>query len=346
MIKEQQEERFCVIKHNSIDETQWDQFVFDNRFGFVYYRYKYLIVDEEDNTINNSFMVFDKATQSLIALCPLFIKTIHNNITDIVCRNGILIKNDIGNNLRNKLSSFIISYLCSFLETSKNKVINAEIPALVCSEKTPLLNNALIFFGFKPGIRFTWITSIKADPNVLLSSFEPSTRRDIKNLTCLDEYYLEEVLDSTKKKNDKFDEILLLCKTTYSRNNVNPKSDDYYKNIYYNLDVSYRRIFILRNKTDNKAIVLAVFFIYGNKAHYAIGASVNCKKRGVSKLLIYKSFLKLREIGIEQVEMGGAYPYLPAGEKLRGISDFKKSFGCKLYPMHLGEFHYYKSYKK
>ena len=331
------EERFSIIEHSNMDELSWDQFVFENRYGFVYYRYNYLLKDEEENTINKSFIVLDNATRTILALCPLFVKIVSGSVEKIFCRNGILIKDDLGSNLRKKLADCITAHIYSYLGKADNKVISAEIPALAILENNNSLINPLIYFGFKPGIRYTWITCIKGGPDALLSGFEPSTRRDIQKLDSLNEYYLEEILDSTKTLEDRFDDLLLLCRETYHRNNVNAKCEDYYRNIYYNLDINYRRIFFLRRKSDDSAVVVAVFFIYGNKAHYDIGASISQKMRGGSKLLIYKSFLRLRDLGIDYVEMGGAYPYLPLNDKLRGISDFKKCFGCDLYPMLLGE---------
>lgn len=41
---------------------------------------------------------------------------------------------------------------------------------------------------------------------------------------------------------------------------------------------------------------------------------------------------------IEILEMGGAYPYLSKNDKRKGISDFKKCFGCRLHCIHMGEF--------
>lgn len=331
-------DRFGIIEYDQADPLRWDRFVFENRYGFVYYRYEYLRVDQEESTINKSFAVIDHAANTILALCPLFFRIVDEKITDVYCRNGILVKDDLGNNLRSKLANFTITYLNSCLEESGNKTLEAEIPALAILDHDHLRVNPLIHFGFKPGIRYTWITCIRDDPEILMSKFEPSTRADIRKLDQGNEFCFEEILDADKTQKDRFGDLLSLCKETYSRNHASARSDDYYRNIYYNLDEDYRRIFFLRNKEDDKAVAAAVFFIYRNKAHYDIGASITHKVRGTGKLLIYKSFLKLRDSGIDYVEMGGAYPYLPVSNKKRGISDFKKSFGCTLYPMLLGEF--------
>ncbi len=51
-----------------------------------------------------------------------------------------------------------------------------------------------------------------------------------------------------------------------------------------------------------------------------------------------KSMLFLKNDGIEYIEIGGAYPYLPLSSKKRRISDFKESFGGYLHPIYGGVF--------
>lgn len=330
-------ERFYLKDYSSIDAKTWDSFVYNNSFGFTYYRYEYLKIDEVEMTENCSFLIIDKLTGKILVLCPLFIKKNDGGgIECVYCRNGVLINNEMGNSLKNKVGSYFISYINSILTTSIEKRIYSEIPALAMIEDR--MNNPLLFYGFKPCIRYTWITNISDSPELFLSRCESSTRRDIKRIENESKYYIEEISDNKKESDNYYHEFYDLCHETYFRNGISAKSDEYYKNVFYNLDDSYRRIFYLRNRHNNKVMVLSVFFIYRDKAHYSIGASTTVKERGVSKLLIYKSLIELHKLGIKYVEMGGAYPYLPHGEKMRGISDFKKSFGCELYPMHMGEF--------
>ena len=104
-------------------------------------------------------------------------------------------------------------------------------------------------------------------------------------------------------------------------------------------------MFFLKEKEINENIASVAILVYKNTAYYWWGSSVGEKEVGINKYILWKSMMIVKDTyyrngGMEDnfwFETGGAYIYARNG-KQKGLSDFKKSFGCQLHPIYRGEY--------
>lgn len=327
---------FLVVDFLGVLEADWDDFVKRNSMGYVYHLYKMIMVEEDVKSDNISFAIVDGVNNEILLIMPLYIK-INDEIEkrrELISRHGFVVKDNLSKKYRKKLSNFFVSHIQSILIKYGISRLDTELPAL-CSYNIPCeAINPLIFWGFAPEIRYTWIVDLKKDESKILADCEETTRQAIRKFLSNDEYVFVETNENTVK-ND-IETFIQLSEMTYGRSYGQVKSSNYYEHIILNFDKNIRRVFWIKSKYDDKAIVAAIIHIYNNTAHYSLGASIDKKPIGISKYLIYCIMVELKKSGVTYLETGGAYPYLSHNFKRKGISDFKKSFGTFLHPIHMG----------
>ncbi|TSA09133.1 MAG: GNAT family N-acetyltransferase [Deltaproteobacteria bacterium] len=126
-----------------------------------------------------------------------------------------------------------------------------------------------------------------------------------------------------------------LHKETYRRTNIKPHPKSYFDMIWHNF-LEKDGAYILFAECQGRVVAAENFGIYKDAAIYWTGAA---SQMGLSlsanSLLQWAAMQWMVERGIAWYETGEAYPHLQEG-KLKGLSDFKKSFGGKLYPYYQG----------
>lgn len=331
-------QKFIIKPFGDIPQKQWDKFVFENCMGYVNHLYQYIKIDE-DNTSNISFAIIDALSNELLLIMPLYVKKSSSNEYTVIGRKGLVIKDHLGVRYQSKLAAFFKDYISQILNTYNNTILRVEIPAL-CRynlKESSQLVNPLIFYGFTPDLRYTWVVDLKKDEEKILADCEETTRRAIKKYLGNQDYYF--YLTNEKTQTRDIEDFYQLSQLTYERSGAQPKCKQYYSNIIANLLPCHSKTFFLRKKDNGEAVVAAIIFCYNNTARYAWGCSITEKPSRISKYFMYKIMLSLKRYGIEYFETGGAYPYLPKNNKKRGISDFKRSFGTFLHIIHKGTFY-------
>ena len=76
---------------------------------------------------------------------------------------------------------------------------------------------------------------------------------------------------------------------------------------------------------------------YKDAAMYWTGCSRTEKGEGETRLLMYEQIIYAKNHGCRYFEIGGCFPNVHDG-KLKGLTDFKKSFGGQIHPRLGGEF--------
>lgn len=333
------EKRYYVVDFSGVLESDWNNFVRRNSMGYVYHLYQMMMVDEDSGNKNISFAIIDGYNKEIVLVMPLYIRISHDikKKNKLISRYGIVVKDDLTKRCRNRVSHFFITYMCSILKKYGISAVSTELPALCDYNMQGRAINPLIFWGFAPEIRYTWVVDLSKDASRILTDCEETTRQAIRKFLPNDEYTFCETNESTLKEDT--ETFIHLSEKTYQRSFGQEKSRSYYEHIILDFDTKIRRVFWIKRKCDNMPIVAAVIHIYNDTAHYSLGASIDEKPVGISKYLIYCIMLELKKAGISYFETGGAYPYLPDYLKKKGISNFKKSFGTFLLPIHRGCFY-------
>lgn len=327
-------QRYKVCQYDNVDKNEWDAFIKNNRMGYVYHLYDYIIVSEYEEK-NLSFVIRDIITSEIIMIIPLYLD-INNTL---YARYGFIVKNDLPKHYHIKLCNFFQSYVKQLIDLVHANNFFIEFPSLTemnyPGQKNSMINPSL-YFGFAPLIRYTWIVNLSKPIELIIADCEETTRQAINKFSKTDQYIFCEL--SKEETNNFAKNFIALSHATYQRSKSLAKSQVYYNHIINELDEQYRKVYYIIDKKDNSILTSAIIMIYKQTAHYSLGASVNEKPPGISKYMFYLIMLELKLMGITYFETGGAYPYLSRGNKLRGISDFKKCFGTFLHYIHMGKF--------
>lgn len=122
---------------------------------------------------------------------------------------------------------------------------------------------------------------------------------------------------------------------TYGRTGAPPHPFSYFQQIWENFTCrGYSRIFLA--ELQGEVVAAANVGAYKGAMIYWTGAGkAGLPTRGVNNLLQWQAINYARRQGYEWYESGEAFPNLREG-KLKGLNDFKKSFGGALYPFYRG----------
>lgn len=320
-----------------VSAKEWNEFVLRNSTGYVFHLYEMIVVDEQSENVNISFAIRDTISQAIVLLMPLFFDVINKKL---VSRYGVVSADCLPRHYKAKLQNFFSKYMETLLAEHKICRLLSEQPAL-CQYNSPdkkeNVINPFYYLGFKPCMRYCWVVNLQKSEEQILAECEETTRQAIRMFLSEEEYVF--CCLSEAEAITRCEEFITLSEQTYNRSAAQSKSYSYYQHLFQNINNISREVYYIKQKSDDKMIVGAIVSLYNDTAQYSYGASLTNKPNGISKFLFYKIMLDLKRRGIRYFETGGAYSYLKPTEKLRGISDFKKSFGTFLHTIHMGEFY-------
>ena len=212
-------------------------------------------------------------------------------------------------------------------------------------EKKELIN-PLMKFGYCPAATtptYTWICNLNGAESELVKKCEQTTRQALRKLEAENRY---KIIEASNNKSD-YEKYVELHIKTYTRTGATKQiiHEEYQKNIFEKLiPQKICRVFFLKDKDKNEIVASVAIIIHKNSAYYWWGASIDEKEVGINKYLLWKSMNIIKDEyyknggdGDFWFETGGAYIYARNG-KQKGLSDFKKSFGCQLHPIYRGEY--------
>lgn len=332
--------RYEILHLCQVDRHEWDGCVLASDLGYVYDFYQMIIECEYEQSCNLTFAVKDVKKNIIVLIMPLFHRKsilIDDKVQSqgFYCRYGPVIRNGLSKKEKIEVKSIFLQNLTRLLQVYNQNELYVELAAL-CSYGLPNCHtiNPLIFWGFEPRIRYTWIVDLSNDECILFNNLNHTTRKSIKRISSRSEVFVRE--SSIDNINEDFEKFVSLSDETYYRNGIISKSRKYYRNQFYCVDSDKRRIFFLERYNGGSPEAAMMVHLYNNTARITWVVSANIRDKDVVKFLIYKVMIELKLSGIDYIEIGGAYPYLSITDKRRRISDFKKSFGGFLHPIHMG----------
>lgn len=121
--------------------------------------------------------------------------------------------------------------------------------------------------------------------------------------------------------------------STYERSSQSPHPREYFEAIWSRF-VATGRALVLMAEIEGRPVAAQSFAIYKGAAAYWTGASNELGLReGANNLLQWEALKRFLGRGLSVYEAGEAFP-ATADAKLRGLSDFKRSTGAALQPLH------------
>ncbi len=195
--------------------------------------------------------------------------------------------------------------------------------------------NPMCYFGVKDTSTQSWVLSIRERAlEELWNGLEHRSRKQIKKagrngLTA----------DIVVPNSNICDQYYDLHIRTCMRNSISPHPKAYFQSLFSEVaDAGLCKSCVVCD--HGNPLTIQNFLIYKNTALYwTVASHEDALKLCANDYGMWKSIQHFSEAGLEYLECGEAFPSAPNG-KLKGLNDFKKSFGGELYPYYRGKIVY------
>lgn len=326
-----------VIPRQEIGRATWDAFVDSSDEAWLWHRYDLQDALSAWPGRNDLSLGIEDLSQGgeIIAIIPLHIVNRRvGHVWDInvldslggpACRNGL------GEKSRNKLLNFIREQLVALMRKQRSVEVRVALSPMAPAfrgEECPLVN-PLLHIGCKNTLTQTWVVELRQGKDNIWQRMEGRARTAVRKA---------EKNGVNVRKADRPDDLevyyRLHCET-YRRTGVSPHPKAYFDAIWRNfLATGLAQVWFAEH--NGEVVAAENFGVYKNAAIYWTGAaSSHGLPLEANSLLQWTAMQWMVDAGLEWYETGEAFPNALKG-KSKGLNDFKKSFGGKLYPYYRG----------
>jgi len=329
---------FKFVPRNEIGRQVWDGFVDISDEAWLWHKY-----DLQDAIAtwpgknDESFAVLDESRNGgPVAIVPLHLMK-HRwkgimRMDSLDSLGGPACRNDLGAKHKKKVLHFIRAYLLKLARRFDALDINIAFSPMArayCGDRCPRVS-PLLEIGFENLSTQTWVMDLRKGPEEIWKKMHGRARTAIRKA--------EKSGVKHRLANQEGDlEIYyqLHCET-YERTGVNPHPKSYFDAIWRNFfSKGFARIIFA--EYQGEVISAENFGIFKDRAVYWTGCSNDKGLRvGANNLVQWIAMRWMMENKVQWYEVGEAFPHLQSG-KLKGLDDFKKSFGGELYPLYKGK---------
>ena len=331
---------YRIKKQDEINKKEWDAFVNASSMGWAWHLYDLVAFYALKSYSNESFAIVDTKNKGEI----LLIMQMHRRGTHALSRWGMVIKDSLSRKQRNSLRKSFSDYIDHYLEQHRIRNLEVTLPPLSACF-LPEKHNLIcpwIFWGFAPEIRYTYVVDLHKPVEKLLADCEETTRQAIRKHEKQEKYKIIEY-KSTIPYSEAYETYMRLHKATYTRTGATDHIlDEYFvKNIFEKLiPNNISKVYFLYDNELKETVAFVNTLIYKNTAYYWWGGSDSNKVDiGANRYLLFNVIKKTQEYFHHDgyFETGSAFPYL-RGDKMKGISDYKRAFGTFLHPIFMGKY--------
>lgn len=336
-----------LYKSNYLDikKEEWNNFVENSLSGWFWHTSFFLDAWPYGNNI--SFAIRDD--KEILAICSLWLNSgrmtrrifyIFKQIATehtLFSLGGIAVKDGLGKKHKNRIISFfkiVIDGLMHQYGCCNFEIVSASLPPILFPENN-IHYNPLIFWGFKNISEHTYIIDLNnSNEEEIKNDFSNTTKLQIRKIIDDKSYSFREA----KPCKEDLDLYYKLHCETYTRTGTTPHPISYFKHIFSEImEKGFCRVLFAFKYGE---IVAAQNTLsYKGASFYWTGASITEKDNGVNKYLFYSQIMYAKRKGDRYYEIGEIFPYERDG-KLKGLTQFKSSFGGNIYPVYKGKFVY------
>ncbi|MBR6370975.1 MAG: hypothetical protein IKS24_07850 [Bacteroidaceae bacterium] len=179
--------RCAVRQQTDIDSVKWNEFVLANSMGWAHFLYEVIAIDRYASYLNLSFAIVDQDNNDDI----LFIMQLHRTSKygfltktglpffreKLKSRWGYVIKDGLVKKHRRMVKECFEEYIDHYLASNPIKLFSAEL-APVTQDRLNHRDgiNPLVFFNFRPRIRYTWVVDLSKPDDRMLADCEETTQ--------------------------------------------------------------------------------------------------------------------------------------------------------------------------
>jgi hypothetical protein len=318
------------VSRLDIGKENWDTFVEQSDEAWLWHCFALQEALEcWPNYSDISFGLLDlNAGGKLVAVVPSQLLGGHS----IECLGGPAFSNNLPRKLKTRVLDFIREHLTAMAERHSVPEINISLASMApafSGERCPRVN-PLLELGCENTLTQTWVVDLRPGKDVVWSRMEGRARTAIRKAMKNDVHV------RPANRGGDLDIYYVMHCETYKRTGVPPHPKDYFKAIWENF-LAKGLAYIVFAECDGETVAAENFGIFKNRAIYWTGAaSRKGLDVGANSLLQWTAMQWMIDNGYHYYETGEAFPNAQDG-KLKGLSDFKKSFGGELYPLYKGK---------
>lgn len=319
-----------------VGRGDWDAFVETSDEAWLWHRFDFQdAISTWSGKHDLSFAISDAGSGGrIVAIIPLHLTQSRRmymfmwNTLDSL--GGPACANDLGSKQKHRILEYALSQINALARRYDAVEINFALSPMApayCGERCPRVN-PLLKVGCENTLTQTWVVDLRQSEEKIYHSYAELTKRELKKMLELG-YEIREASGAA----DLEVYYNLHCET-YHRTGVQPHPIAYFEQIFEKF-VSKglsRIVFLIKNGSIMAAQNSG---IYKNGCVYWTGASLSQKKGGENRVLFDNQIIFAKKSGFEWYEIGEAFPHLRVG-KLKGLNDFKRSFGGELFPYYRG----------
>lgn len=332
---------YQVLDYNSIDKFLWDKFISDSSYGWLHHTSDFMKMNQHLGE-NKSFAIMNG--NEILAIYVLYgnfrckkklFGLVEKRRGSLFSIGGFCIKDDLSKKQFKKVTSLFKETIDNMVSKYGIKSFNTMMlyaPALL-PKKTNWLVNPLIFWGQENiDVPYSLVDLENTNEDDIYKNCSETTRQEIKKISNDENYNI-------RVANPSEEDLCIyynLHKKTYKRTNAEVFPLSYFKELFFNLlKKDYCHILFLEYK--NKVIASNIFVKYKGLEFYLANASEDEKSNGVNKFLVYKQLTMALKENAKSSCIGGSRIYLRSG-KLKGLAEFKTSFGGSIYTNYDGKY--------
>lgn len=325
-----------AVSRQEVGQAAWDAFVEASDEAWLWHRYALQDALVTWGRQDLSFAVCDEAAgDAILAVVPLHLST--GRFLGLwpwhilQSMGGPALQNDLGRKHRKKLLDFIRSQALDLAAHHHCAEVNFALSPMAPAyrgERCPRVN-PLLEMGCENTLTQTWVVDLRVGEDILWQKLEKRARTAIRKAEK------NGVRVRPADRPEDLDTYYDLHCQTYRRTGATPHPRAYFAAIWRDfLPHGYARIFLA--EWEGNVVGAENFGVYKGAAIYWTGAASD---QGLAveanSLLQWTAMQWMIRHGLAWYETGEAFPHLQGG-KLKGLNDFKRSFGGELYPYYRG----------
>lgn len=319
-------------------ETAWNAFADSSPQAWMWHRLEYISAMETWGHSDISFAVFTEySAEAPSAIVPLQIIP-QRHIRGLYSwrwmqsQGGPAFADGLPDKTRRQLERSIINHLLELGRKHKSAYLDILMPPLAPSNRDGQQGgvNPLVHYpGVVNTVSQTWMLDLEKGQDSLWDGLEGRVRTEVRKAEK------NQVTVRVGGGESDLDAYYQMHLETYGRTGAEAHPKEYFRRIVLDF-VPQGRGLLLIAEQDGQPIAAETFGLYKQAAIYWTGAArEEALRLGANCLLQWTAIGWLCDNGFKYYEVGQAFPGAVSG-KLKGLSDFKKSFGGRLHPQFRG----------
>ena len=328
--------RFSIIPRQELGAVHWDAFVDASDEAWLWHRYAAQdTIAARRGRSDLSFAIQEtRGQERVMAVVPLhlveskYLKQFSVKVFDSF--GSVACLNDLGAKQKKKILDFVREHLMGLGRERNVMRIDLRLTPMSPAyrgERCPRVN-PLLHLGVENTLTQTYVIDLSYSEQELWDNLLGYCRTHIRKAEK--EGFIIREADAFEDI-EKYYELHL---ETYQRTGAEPHPFEYFKQIWENFTIKgFSKFFFAEYDGVLVAVDNEALYKEGVVGWTAAGATVATK--GVNNLLHWHAIKYFKQQGFKWYESGEAFPAAQDG-KLKGLNDFKKSFGGELYPYYRG----------